>query len=54
MNRRLFSLSAPVAAITLALVGTSTFSQTKWGLPAGYAATNLHSVNLMDFANHVD
>jgi len=54
MKRRLFSLSATVAAVTLALAGTSTLAQTKWDLPAGYAATNFHSVNLMDFANDVD
>ena len=54
MNRRLFSLSATAAAITLTLASTSLLAQTKWDLPAGYAATNFHSVNLMDFANDVD
>jgi TRAP-type transport system periplasmic protein len=54
MNRRLFSLSATAAAVTLTLASTSLLAQTKWDLPAGYAATNFHSVNLMDFANDVD
>ena len=54
MNRRLFSLSATAAAITLTLASTSLFAQTKWDLPAGYAATNFHTVNLTDFANDVD
>jgi TRAP-type transport system periplasmic protein len=54
MKRRLFSLSATAAAVTLTLASTSLLAQTKWDLPAGYAATNFHSVNLMDFANDVD
>ena len=29
-------------------------AQTKWDLPAGYAATNFHSVNLAEFAADVD
>ena len=54
MKRRLFSLSATAAAVALTLASTSLLAQTKWDLPAGYAATNFHSVNLMDFANDVD
>ena len=54
MNRRLFSLSVTAAALTLTMASTSLLAQTKWDLPAGYAATNFHTVNLMDFANDVD
>jgi len=54
MKRRLFSLSATAAAVTLTLASTSLLAQTKWDLPAGYAATNFHTVNLTDFANDVD
>jgi TRAP-type C4-dicarboxylate transport system substrate-binding protein len=45
-----------LALSTLAAVAMSStsFAQTKWDLPAGYAATNFHSVNLQDFANDVD
>ena len=39
------------AALTL---GTSAFAQTKWDLPAGYAASNFHTVNLEQFAKDVD
>jgi TRAP-type transport system periplasmic protein len=46
-----FKLAFTVAAATLAF-GVS--AQTKWDLPAGYAATNFHSVNLQEFANDVD
>ncbi len=46
-------LKAALIAATLAL-GTSAYAQTKWDLPAGYAATNFHSVNLQEFANDVD
>ena len=54
MKRRLFSLSATAAAVALTLASTSLLAQTKWDLPAGYAATNFHTVNLTDFANDVD
>ena len=54
MNRRLFSISASVAAITLTLASTSTFAQTKWDLPAAYPATNFHTENLTQFAADVD
>jgi len=43
MKRRLFSLSATVAAITLTLASASAFAQTKWDLPAAYPATNFHT-----------
>jgi len=54
MKRRLFSLSATAAVVTLTLASTSLLAQTKWDLPAGYPATNFHTVNLTDFANDVD
>ena len=41
-------------AIGLATAATATMAQTKWDLPAGYAATNFHSVNLQAFADDVD
>ena len=48
-----FALSLTAAAIAFG-AATQTSAQTKWDLPAGYAATNFHSVNLQDFANDVD
>ncbi len=50
MQRRLFPLTAAV----LAFASTSAFAQTKWDLPAGYAANNFHTENLVSFANDVD
>ena len=43
---------AMIAAIMS--VGTGAFAQTKWDLPAAYAATNFHSENLIQFAQDVD
>ncbi len=51
LTRRTLSTALAVA---LASVTTATVAQTKWDLPAGYAATNFHSVNLVEFANDVD
>jgi TRAP-type transport system periplasmic protein len=43
------------ALIVIALsLGTAAFAQTKWDLPAGYAAANFHTVNLTEFASDVD
>ena len=53
MNRRLFALTS-TATLTFTLFAGAAFAQTKWDLPAGYAATNFHSVNLQEFANDVD
>ena len=53
MKRRFFALTS-TAALTVAVCAGSAFAQTKWDLPAGYAATNFHSVNLQEFANDVD
>ena len=50
-----FKLALTLTAATIAFgAATQTNAQTKWDLPAGYAATNFHSVNLQDFANDVD
>ena len=54
MQRRLFTLTATAAAITLALASAVVSAQTKWDLPAAYAATNFHSENLIQFAADVD
>ena len=54
MNRRLFSLTAAAAAALLSLAAPAALAQTKWDLPAGYPATNFHTVNLTDFANDID
>ena len=54
MNRRLFSLTAAAAAALLSLAVPAAIAQTKWDLPAGYPATNFHTVNLVDFANDID
>ena len=50
MKRR--HLSMGLAALSFSL--TSAYAQTKWDLPAAYAATNFHSENLVQFANDVD
>lgn len=52
MKRRLFALTTTALLLTLA-AGTAA-AQTKWDLPAGYPATNFHTVNLSDFANDID
>ncbi len=44
-----FALAATAATLCF---GAS--AQTKWDLPAAYAATNFHSENLVQFANDVD
>jgi TRAP-type C4-dicarboxylate transport system substrate-binding protein len=46
-----FKIALTVAAACFAFGATA---QTKWDLPAGYAATNFHSVNLTEFAADVD
>ena len=38
----------------LALAGAAAQAQTKWDLPAGYAASNFHTENLVQFAADVD
>ena len=41
-------------ALSVALAAPPVLSQTKWDLPAAYAATNFHSENLIQFAKDVD
>lgn len=48
MNKTILSFIA-----TFALISAS-WAQTKWDLPAAYAATNFHSENLIQFSNDVD
>ena len=50
MQRRMF----PLAAVALTVAVTSAFAQTKWDLPAAYAASNFHTENLVQFASDVD
>jgi TRAP-type C4-dicarboxylate transport system substrate-binding protein len=52
MKRRLFALTT--TALLLSLAAGTAAAQTKWDLPAGYPATNFHTVNLTDFANDID
>jgi TRAP-type transport system periplasmic protein len=40
--------------ITAALCSGGSFAQTKWDLPAAYAASNFHTENLNQFASDVD
>ncbi len=47
------TLSA-TAALALTMAAATAQAQTKWDLPAAYAATNFHSVNLAEFAADVD
>lgn len=45
----------PLLGAALALtLSTAAQAQTKWDLPAAYAATNFHSINLNEFAADVD
>ena len=46
----------PTLLLTLAGLGLAGFAQaqTKWDLPAGYAASNFHTENLVQFAADVD
>ena len=43
-----------LGTIAVLALTTATHAQTKWDLPAAYAATNFHSVNLAEFAADVD
>ena len=53
MKHRLMPLSTLAAAFSLTMAGAS-FAQTKWDLPAAYAAGNFHTENLVQFANDVE
>ena len=48
-----FSLTAVAFTVPL-LTCASAFAQTKWDLPAAYAASNFHTENLVQFAADVD
>ena len=50
MQRRYISISV----LALSIFTGSVFAQTKWDLPAAYAATSFHSENLVQFAKDVD
>ncbi len=39
---------------TALIIGTTSFAQTRWDLPAAYPATNFHTENLVQFAADVD
>ena len=54
MKHRLFTLTATVTALGLALSAGSSFAQTKWDLPAAYPASNFHTENITQFAKDVD
>jgi TRAP-type C4-dicarboxylate transport system substrate-binding protein len=44
----------PVLAALAATAACGAFAQTKWDLPAAYAASNFHTENLVQFATDVD
>ena len=48
------TLLRPLALFALAAATLGVAAQTKWDLPAAYAATNFHSINLAEFAADVD
>ena len=48
------TLLRPLALFALAAATLGAAAQTKWDLPAAYAATNFHSINLAEFAADVD
>src|SRR5512138_1502066 len=48
------SMLRSALAVTVAMAVTPLLAQTKWDLPAGYAASNYHTENLVQFANDVD
>ena len=48
------SLKNTLAATAALAFATSVYAQTRWDLPAAYAPTNFHSVNLAEFAADVD
>ncbi|MFI4929947.1 MAG: C4-dicarboxylate ABC transporter substrate-binding protein, partial [Burkholderiales bacterium] len=47
------SIKRPLMLLALALPVIAA-AQTKWDLPAAYAASNYHTENLVQFANDVD
>ncbi len=49
-----FTRLAPFLFATALAASSGTFAQTKWDLPAAYAASNFHTENLVTFANDVE
>ena len=49
-----FRLAAALAATVAVTATPNALAQTKWDLPAGYAASNFHTENLVQFAADVD
>ncbi len=54
MKRQLGQLLSTLALCGTALLTTPLSAQTKWDLPAAYAAGNFHTENLVQFAKDVD
>ncbi len=55
MYKTVFKISLTLSlAATAALATTPVWAQTKWDLPAAYAASNFHTENLVQFAADVD
>jgi TRAP-type transport system periplasmic protein len=52
-KRKLLSIMAALG-LACAALATSAVAQTKWDLPAAYAAGNFHTENLVQFAKDVD
>ena len=50
---RLTRRTVSIAAV-LTLAAPLASAQTKWDLPAAYAANNFHTENLVQFANDID
>lgn len=50
----IFNAKTLAASAVLVLFASHSFAQTKWDLPAAYAATNFHSENLAQLAKDVD
>jgi TRAP-type C4-dicarboxylate transport system substrate-binding protein len=46
--------SIKLTLLAAALLSSSAYAQSKWDLPAGYAASNFHTENLVQFAKDVD
>ena len=55
MNRRTFAATAFGSPAWRALsLAAPASAQTKWNLPAGYPADNLHTENILQFAKDVE
>ena len=54
LPRRRVAARALAAALITTLAASAAWAQTKWDLPAAYAASNFHTENLVQFAADVD